>query len=144
MLKKLGIKAANAIIILSLFSGLIINASAAITASDYLDNYAVSVSAGANHSVIINFDVNATRIMNLVGASNIVVQVNNNGVWTGVATYFGSTSNGMLAANTFSYTGSKTYTGNAGMQYRAIVTVYAGNSTGEDSRTVTTNAVTAT
>jgi hypothetical protein len=143
MLKKLGIKVMS-VIILSLFSVLIINASAATTASDYLDNYAVSASADANHTVKINFDVNATRIMHLVGASNIVVQVNNNGVWTGVATFFGSTSNGMLAANTFSHTSTMTYTGSAGKQYRALVTVYAGNSTGEDSRAVTTNTVTAT
>jgi hypothetical protein len=131
-------------IILSLLFSLAVSASAATTASNYLDNYSASAQAGTNHKVLISFDVNATRIMNSVGASQIVVQVNNNGVWTGVSTYTGSISNGMLAANNLSNTGSISYFGIAGKQYRARVTVYAGNSTGSDSRTITTNTVTAT
>ncbi|MPM05588.1 hypothetical protein SDC9_51878 [bioreactor metagenome] len=105
--------------------------------------YSATADADTGSKIVISFDVDATRIMNLVGASYIVVQEKSNGVWKGVASYFGSTDNGMLDSNTSTYDGSINYTGTSGRQYRALVTVYAGNDTGEDSRTVTTNTVTA-
>lgn len=112
-------------------------------ASHYLDYYSATADTGKSGNVIVNFDVNATRVMDSVGASYIVVQEYSNGTWKGVGSYFGSTSNGMLASNTNSTVGSITYTGTSGKQYRALVTVYAGKSAGSDSRTVTTNTVTA-
>ncbi len=146
MLKKISIKALGAFIVLSLLAGSMINAyaiTASTRASDYLDVYAASAQSGINHVVGVNFEVNATDYMDLVGASRIVFQVNNSGVWTSVATYYGSTSNGMLAADNWFKVGARYYAGTAGMQYRAIVTVYAADSYGSDSRTLTTNAVTA-
>lgn len=146
MPKKFIIKILTLIMALSLSYGLICSASASnasINASDYLSIYSATAIADSNGRVSIWFDVNATRVMDLVGASNIVVQVNNNGVWSGVATYFGSSTNGMLASNTYSHVGKVTYQGTQGKQYRALVTVYASNSSGSDSRTVTTNTVTA-
>jgi hypothetical protein len=146
MRKKTIIKILTIIMALSLFSGLIGSASASdasTNASDYLSIYSATVVAESNGRIAVWFDVNATRVMDLVGASNIVIQTNNGGVWTGVATYFGSSANGMLAPNTYSHTGYITYQGSSGKQYRALVTVYASNSSGSDSRTITTNTVTA-
>ncbi|MEA4955805.1 hypothetical protein SDC9_51422 [bioreactor metagenome] len=110
-------------------------------ASDYLEYYNAWANTGAKREVIISFDVNATGVMDLVGANCIVVQEKNGSSWAGVATYYGSVSNGMLAADADAFTGNITYMGTAGKDYRALVTVYAGNSTGDDSRTVTTNTV---
>ncbi len=144
MFKKLGMKSLTAIIVFSLFTSLIINASAATVipnASNYLSSYSASVTNASGGRIIVNFDVNATRVMQQVGASYIVVQVYNSGTWTGVASYFGSTTSGMLAYNTFSNVGSVGYQGIAGQLYRALVTVYAADSTGSDSRQVTTNSV---
>lgn len=112
-------------------------------ASYYLSFYSATADTGKSGSVTVNFNVNATRVMDSVGASYIVVQEYSNGNWKGVGSYFGSTSNGMLASDTNSTVGFITYTGTAGKQYRALVTVYAGKGTGSDSRTVTTNTVTA-
>jgi hypothetical protein len=53
----------------------------------------------------------------------------------------GSVSNGMLTTNTYSVTDSVAYSVTAGKQYRAIVTVYAGNSTGNDKKDFTTSGV---
>lgn len=131
---------------MSLSCGLVGSASAidmVPDASYYLSSYAVSAGTYTNCHVVISFDVHATRIMDLVGASYLVIQEYDNGVWTGVHSYFGSTDNGMLEANSSICVGSVTYIGNTGSQYRGIVTVYAGDASGEDSRTITTNIVTA-
>lgn len=146
MQKKIINKTFTMIIVLSLFLGLIGSASAATitpNASDYLSYYSAEATTDRNSKIIISFDVNATRFMNFVGASYIVVQENSNGSWKGVASYFGSSTVGMLATDTYSHTGSISHKGTTGKQYRALVTIYAGNESGEDSRTVMTNTVTA-
>ncbi len=141
MMKKCAI---SFILVLSLISSTVINATAAVNyprASYYIDGYAAYASVGSNNKILIEFEVEATREMKKVGASLITVQVNNNGVWSGVATYYGSGSNGMLASNAHFHVGSISYTGVAGNQYRAVVTVIAGDSSGEETRSITTNAV---
>lgn len=112
-------------------------------ASDYLTYYDAWASTGAKREVIISCDVIATGYMDLIGSTYIVVQEKNGSSWTGVATYFGSVANGLLAADTDEHAGNITYVGTSGKQYRARVTVYAGDSTGDDSRTVITNTITA-
>jgi hypothetical protein len=144
MKKKVGIRALGIFVALSLVSCLMASASdISPQASYYLCSYYTSADAETNGRVLISFDVNATRVMNEVGASYIVVQEKINGTWRGVASYFGSTDNGMLEDDTSTHSGSITYDGTAGNQYRALVTVYAGNDYGSDSRTVATNSVTA-
>lgn len=110
-------------------------------ASDQLAYYAAYAVTSSGGKVIIEFEVDGTRRMDLVGASYIVVQEKTGGKWMGVSTYFGSVANGMLGDNTFSHMGSITYKGTVGKEYRALVTVYAENSIGDDSRIVTTNSV---
>ena len=112
-------------------------------ASDYLTYYAVYALTAPDGGVIIEFEVEGTGRMNLVGASCIVVQEKVGTKWMGVKTYFGSTTDGMLAENAYSHIGSITYKGTPGKEYRALATVYAENSTGDDSRTIITNSVTA-
>lgn len=112
-------------------------------ASDYLAYYAAYAIAESNGEIIIEFEVDGTGRMDFVGASYIVVQEMVGTKWIGVSTYFGSTSNDMLDDNSFSHIGSIAYKGTQGKQYRALVTVYAEDSTGDDSRTIITNTVTA-
>ena len=47
----------------------------------------------------------------------------------------------MVAYNRSSHEGSVSYYGTIGKQYRGIVTVYAKDANGEDSRDITTRAV---
>lgn len=145
MVRKVYTKTLEALLMSILFVCLMIHASAASyspKASYYLDNYAANTYTSTGGKVIIEFDVNATRNMNTVGASYIVVQVYNGSSWTGVASYFGATTSGMLAYNTYSNAGAITYQGVSGVKYRALVTVYAANDSGSDSRQVTTNIIT--
>ena len=133
-----------------LFAGLPVHAWATNTeenapqrASDYLTYYAAYALTASNGGVTIEFEVEGTGRMNHVGASYIVVQEKVGTKWIGVSTYFGSTSNGMLAQNAYSHISSITYNGTSGKVYRALVTVYAENSSGDDSRTIITNSITA-
>lgn len=146
MRKKLGQKTLVLLMVL-LFSGSMIGnayaASNSVRASYYLDYYFVDVDNGTGSKVEIWFEVDATRVMDLVGLSYLIVQENDNGTWKTVATCFGSTSNGLLAADTDSHVSSISYTGTSGKEYRAIATVYAENSSGSDYRTVTTSSITA-
>lgn len=112
-------------------------------ASDYIDAYTAWASAGSSGKVYIYYDIDATGYVARVGAKLIVVQVLDAGVWTNVKTITGTISNGMLASNVTSHTGNIVYQGTAGNSYRAVVTVYAGPTSGGDSRIVTTNSVTA-
>lgn len=112
-------------------------------ASDYISSYAAWAGAGSGGKVYIYYDIDATGYVARVGAKLIVVQVLDAGVWTNVKTITGTTSNGMLLSNAAAHTGNIVYQGTAGKSYRAVVTVYAGPTSGGDSRIVTTNSVTA-
>lgn len=113
-------------------------------ASEYISSgNAASTATAVKGEIEITYDVTGRGRMTKIGASKIIVQEKNGGSWETVKTFWGSVSNGMLDENTTSHAGSVTYTGTSGKQYRAIVTVYAENSGGSDSRTVTTAAVSA-
>lgn len=140
------------ICVLALCSGMIGTAcardmgEAALRSSYYIDYYSAWASTGTKREVVISFDVSATNYMELVGANYIVVQEKSGSDWKGVATYWGSTSNGMMASNVNTYAGSITYNGTSGKQYRAVITVYAGDAENDalgDYRTKTTTVVTA-
>ena len=110
-------------------------------ASLYLDDYYVN-SAALSGRVVIEFDVDATKTVSQVGAGCIVLQEkNSSGKWTNVAYYYPVDYPDMVAYNRSSHEGSVTYYGTVGNQYRGIVTVYAKDANGEDSRDITTYAV---
>lgn len=134
------------VITLSLISGVFVSAAASdvsIRASDYLSYYSATTYAIPGGGVDVWFDVTATRIMDYVGASHIIIQVYNNGSWTGIQTYFGTAANGMLATKAISHVGHITYQGAPGQMYRAMVNIHATNSSGSDYKTIYTNVVTA-
>ena len=97
---------------------------------------------GSSGRVVIEFDVDATKTVSQVGAGCIVLQEkNSSGKWTNVAYYYPVDYPDMVAYNRSSHEGSVTYYGTVGNQYRGIVTVYAKDANGEDSRDITTYAV---
>jgi hypothetical protein len=147
MRKKLGIRVLAIIMVLLLSGGMIGSAYAAsysIQASDYIDSYSAWCVNGTGSQVVICYEVNGTRVMDLIGVSYLVVQEYNSGSWTTVATTFGSTGNGLLITDASTHMSSIIYPGGtSGKQYRALVTVYAELDGGYDYRTITTNSVTA-
>lgn len=78
------------------------------------------------------FDVTAKDLMNELGASQIIVEQSTDLVnWTPVKTYYKSSYPQMTTkATTASYDNYVTYYPTSGYAYRAIVTLYAKNSSG--------------
>lgn len=129
-----------------LLSALPFNTSAAnpvedeIEASNYLTSYAaVLYSDGTTGKLKLWHQVYAKAAMSEVGVYKIVVKKSNGTV---VRTIWGSTANGLLAANSVYHSGVYNLSLTSGTTYYCVVTVIAQNSSGADTRTVTTAAVT--
>ena len=114
-----------------------------LRASDYFDNYFAIACTSSNGEIIIEYDLDCTGIMSSIGASTIVIEEKSGGRWVEDETYYGSISNGMLDSGRASFIGSISHDGTPGREYRAVVTFYAEDNYGDDSRTLTTNSVTA-
>lgn len=133
----------------ALCAGTVVSAAAAdmeneaepMRASDYIDYYNAWLVTGSGGKIYINYDIDGTGRMGTIGAKLIAMQVKDANVWSNVKNYSGTVANGMYAQNTSSHSGVITYYGTPGRDYRAIVTFYAGDSTGGDTRILTTNAV---
>ena len=96
MQKRPGVRILTVAMILLFSASMMVSAFAttySLKASYYLSFYSATADTGKSGNVIVNFNVNATRVMDSVGASYIVVQEYSNGTWKGVGSYFGSTSN---------------------------------------------------
>ena len=78
--------------------------------------------------------------MSTLGASAIRIYKSDG---TYVTRILGTTSNGLLKNNAASLSGSYTYQGSSGTSYYAVVTFTASNSSGSDSRMITTSTKTA-
>lgn len=113
-------------------------------ASLYLSAQKAWCTAVSGGKIEINFQVTATSRMNSVGATSIYVYEKSGARWIEAAHFTSGTTSGMLESNTSFCDSSVTFKGTAGVQYKAIVTAYAGNSsTASDSIDVETAAVTA-
>lgn len=111
-------------------------ASAVTRASLYLDTYSASLSTGsASGELKLNFNLIATGKMTSLGVEKIVIYKANG---TEAATIDGTTRNGLLISNSSRFKTSYTYTGTPGTSYYAVVTFYAGDGSGSDSKDYTT------
>lgn len=121
-------------------------ASAAVLSSWYLDAYRAWLSRGSNGEIKVVVQVQACDDMDEVGASKIQLWESQDGGehWTCVRTYVKILHPEMVATNTYLYSDvAATYAGTPGYQYYAIVAIYAGDSTGSDTRYYQTPTVTA-
>ena len=109
-------------------------------ASDYFLTYSVSASSPSSKELKIRYDITPAGLMDQLGVSKIRVYKSNGSL---VRTITGTTSNGLLHKNT----GNRvidTYSVNnltSGQSYYAEVDIYAKDSGGSDSRTLTTYTV---
>lgn len=93
--------------------------------------------SGRNYQIW--FDVTATGTMQKLGASKITVQRStDNSNWTTVQTYLMANYPQMVGNNTVSYDNYVSFTATPGYSYRAIVYLYAKNSSGEGNMRETT------
>jgi hypothetical protein len=129
-----------------LFSLIFTTAASAgvLRASQYFSNYSTGADANVGTGKVkINFSVVATGISDNIGASSIVIQRKNGSTWTNVYTYSSSTTTSLLGSSCVSHAGSVTYSGTSGYEYRANVTLFVQQGSGSESKSLTTNTVTA-
>ena len=126
------------VLLLSLLSG---SVSAQTRSSYYFNSYSASLRQGSTSGIIsLNYNViSCAGIMNSIGVSKIQVYKSTGSLYK---TIYGSTSNGLLKSSAVSTAGTYSISCVSGTSYYCIVTVYASNSSGSDSRTVQTNTIT--
>lgn len=106
-------------------------------ASDYLAKYTIAIGPGSNTGeVVLAYSVVGTGRSTTVGVKKVEVYRSNGSY---VTTIVGTTANGFLRSSTTYHGGTYTYKGVSGTSYYMVVTVYASNSNGSDSRVITTN-----
>ena len=123
------------ILIVSFFS---FPAKASTYASDYLQDYDATLSTGSRSGqLVLTFYVDSFDYMKSLGISSIAVYTSDNSY---VKTISGSMSNGLLAANTFSHSGTYTVIDlTPGQKYYLRLTFVARDSYSGDSKIFTTN-----
>ena len=112
----------------------------------YLNSYRAWLNADSGGKMSVTVDVQATDYMDTIGATRIeILESKNNGTsWTSYRVFLSVVFPEMLESNDFLYFDTPvSFTGTPGYKYCAIVTVYARDSTGSDSREYTTPMVTA-
>lgn len=112
-------------------------------ASDYLNYYSAYAVTLSKGEVVFEFEVDGVRQMDSVGVIRLVIQEKIDGTWTSFPAIWGSTSNGLITEGKTIHVGEYVHETDSGTECRAIVTVYAEKDGGSDSRTFTTNSVTA-
>lgn len=104
-------------------------------ASDYIQSYSINVST-SGQKVQTVFKVRATGEMTKLGTYSIRIYeypYNSSNLVDSKDEF----DTGMTKTNSFTYSNSITYTGQSGKNYKVIVTVFARDASGSDSRTET-------
>lgn len=109
-------------------------------ASNYISSCSASIRSGDSRGEVdIIVSVQARVSTTEIGATRIKIYQSNGSM---VASISGSTSNGLISTSGGRrFDGIYTYTGIPGTSYYAVVTCYAGNASGGDSRQGTTATV---
>lgn len=109
--------------------------------SAYLTTYCGVLSRTSTGKLLIEFDVTGTGTMTAIGASIIRVY-KSNGTLMKTYNYTDTGCSGMMGYNTIAHGSSLKYTGTAGQSYYCIITFYARNSKGYDSKNYVTSTFT--
>ncbi len=111
-------------------------------ASYYIAAYYASVSNGGNGKIKVTFSITGTGTMTSLGASAISIY-KSNGTYVTTIYYFSSGRSGMMGSNKIYHSDTESIYVGAGSYY-AVITYYAGNSSGSDSKTYQTGVRTVT
>lgn len=109
--------------------------------SAYLFSYCGVLSRTSSGKLLIEFDATGMGTMTAIGASTIKVY-KSNGQLVKAYYYTDTGCSGMLGYNTTVHGSSLTYTGVAGETYYCIITFYARNANGYDSKNYATHSCT--
>ncbi len=106
----------------------------------YIDSGGVGISSNGTGLVSVSFDVVGTGRMTKIGASTIYMK---DASGTTVKTYTYPAYSHLQSSNRASYGTSITFYGTTGATYYAVVVLYAANSSGSGTLTVTSDTVVA-
>lgn len=116
--------------------------AAVVRSSNYLDAYGCSVTAENNGEIAVCVEVDAIVNATEIGATDIYIYESSNDVdFTCVEEYHAEDYPEMLGSGRHYYDTPIFHDGTVGKYYYAVVYVYAGNTTGGDTRRVETNTV---
>jgi len=130
------------ILIMSFLFVLCISVVAISESSYYLDSYSSTIDAEGNGKILITFAVAGTGKMSSIGVTAIEVQKKVGSSWEYDRTLTYSNNSNFLTSNSICHASQVRITGVSGTQYRAIITFYAANSTGSDSKNQTSSTAT--
>lgn len=147
-MKRYGKKATALLLTLALLLAAIAIPAGAVTgrSSLYLSYYRAWLTPESGAKIDVTIDVQAVDDMDDVGASKVEIWCSTDGgsTWSRVRTYLKGLYPELLDHDTYLYYDTPiSYQGTKGYKYYAVVTVYAGDSTGSDSREYQTTTVTA-
>lgn len=115
-----------------------------IQSSEYINAYSASLAALSDGEIGVYVRVDAARQVTELGATKIVLYEFQDATnATAVKTFYSSDYPSMLSSGLRYHKIAVTYAGTVGRDYYAVVTCYAGNDNGNDSRRYTTSIVTA-
>lgn len=120
--------------------------SASTRSSLYLDGYRAWLTPKSGGKINVTINVQAVGDMDNVGALSVEMYESSDGgsTWHRDGSYASALYPELLQQDTYLYYETPlSHQGVAGYKYYAIVTVYAGDSTGSDSREYQTTTVTA-
>ena len=113
--------------------------AADIRSSAYLDSYAASVTAKSGGKIVVSAVVNAVINATEIGATDVYLYESSNGTsYTCVEHFSSDDYPEMLGSGWHFNKDVVTYEGTVGKYYYANVYLYAGNSSGGDTRVYTT------
>lgn len=103
-------------------------------ASEQITSFATGVFPSGNGELSIEFSISGRGIMSSIGAKEI--KIYHGSKWQFCDTYTEDDA-GMCTTNKVMYDNTIVYSGTAGTYYKVVVTVFAENANGSDSRTET-------
>lgn len=120
------------LVVLATLMAASVNAAETSTRSSaYIASYRAYLTKTSSTTVAICFDITGCGRMEEIGAFSICVQRSKDGSsWTDMQTYSYADFPQMYGEDVYTYSGSMIYTGEKGYYYRAIITLYAKNSSG--------------
>ena len=134
----------SALMTLCILSSILCTAASAATvrSSDYLDSYVCMVTARSGGEIVVSASVHAVINAAEIGATDVYIYESSNDVdYTCVKEYHVEDYPEMLDSGRHFYDDVAVYEGTPGKYYYAVVYVYAGNSTGGDTRRYETACV---
>lgn len=107
-----------------------------VRASEQIRSYEMNVVQNGGGQLEIYFMIDGKNIMKRIGARSIAVYEPSGTVWSKVVSY-NQDDAGMSVSNDFHHSNSILFNGTIGVQYQVVITVFAQDSSGSDSRTQT-------